>query len=144
LATESEKIKTEFDKKLEAAGYVRKEDVQATVDRSIFIAREQAKLDSTNAGWETTMETDDFKSWLKAQSDDVHTLAESDYAKEAGQVFDLYEKGRAQTADTERKKQDKNNKVTKLKKAIPPTKGGDKVQTGAMTEHEAIMAGFNS
>ena len=51
---------------------------------------EMAKVELKYENWTEDVKTDDFKAWMQVQADDVKALAESDRAKDATKLLDLY------------------------------------------------------
>ena len=102
-------------------------------------ARALAYIDFKHDGWEGTINTPDFKSWMNAQAPEVKALADSSQPKDAVKMLDLYVDHRKQVieAETVRLKKQK-----RLEGAVTPVGMGGSPTPGAISDEEAFARGF--
>lgn len=112
-----------------------KPDLQAGFQQ----ARQYAQVDIKHEGWEDTVKTPEFGTWLKSQPADVQALSTSEKAKDAIKLLDTYTAHQTKVAadETARQKREK-----RLAAAVTPTGTTGTPQTG-INDDQAFERGFN-
>ncbi len=71
----------------------------------------ERELSDLHPGWIQTVKSDGFKEWLKAQPDDVRTLAQSDDVDDAAQLLDGFKKHKDEAAEAARLEADRKKRL---------------------------------
>lgn len=120
-------------------GYVSREDMQQAIATATFEARQAAIVDFRHQGWEDTVATPEFRSWLMAQDENTKAFAESDLASDTIALLDLYTKSK-RPADVGKKEKQQQ----RLKSAVSPTQGRATPRPAASTEEDDFLAAFDN
>ena len=101
-------------------------------------ARALALIDSKHPGWEETVNTAEFKSWVNTQAPEVKALVDSTKAPDAVEMLDLYAGHRTAlaTAEAERLKKER-----RLAGAVTP-KGTPQPITTGIGDQQAFERGY--
>ncbi len=109
-------------------------------------AREFARVDARHPDWEDDIKNEDgtlkpeFDAWMKTQTPEIQALAQSDRAKDAIRMIDLYYEHRKTAAD---KAADEAANKQRLEQAIP-AKGTRAQRQQTPSEREAAEKAFAS
>ena len=80
---------------------------------------QEAKIEGKYEDWREVVQTKDFAAWLEVQKPEVKVLANSDQAKDAIKMLDLFHTAKAKPVETIRQERE-----SRLAAAAAPTKGG--------------------
>ena len=102
------------------------EDVSSLVREQVEANRsemkvllQEAKIEGKHEDWRDVVQTKDFSAWLEVQKPEVKVLANSDTAKDAIKMLDLFHAAKAKPVDSIRQERE-----SRLNAAAAPTKGG--------------------
>ena len=100
-------------------------------------ARNFARVDIAHEGWEDTVKTPEFSTWLKSQPEDVQALAASDHARDAIKLLDGFKASKSPAQSPA-----KEDPKARLEAAVAPTKATAVTKPEPMTEEQAAAAAF--
>ncbi len=81
---------------------------------------QEARIEGKYEDWQEVVKTTDFDAWFKVQQPEVRQLANSDSAKDAIRMLDLFHEAKAKPADVI-----KQERGARLAAAAAPAKGGN-------------------
>lgn len=106
-------------------------------------ARQLARIDMAHDGWEETVKTPAFKTWIEAQDEDTQALASSSKAKDAIKLLNAFkESNKSPEPEPEQEAPEKRDPKARLAAAVTPTNGNTAVHRETITEQEAADAAF--
>jgi len=107
-------------------------------------------IEEKHAGWQTTVATKEFATWLEDQPKATRDLAASPRAKDAIKLLDTFKarnESANQTAEEERARREKEEaarrrRQTRLETAVTPKGGAQVAGQSGMSDDEALEYGF--
>jgi hypothetical protein len=109
---------------------------QEDAEEEKFFAEERAVLRSAHPDWQKIRTDPDFAPWVRAQDDEVQTLAASDYGVDAAKVISLYK-------ESKMTQEEASQKQSRLERNKPATNGSRPGQRKRKTTiDEDIEAGW--
>lgn len=80
----------------QVAGYVQQQVAQTKAEMTRLV--EEARVEGKYENWRDTVKTPEFAAWYAVQAPEVRSLADSNSARDAIKMLDLYEQARARPA----------------------------------------------
>lgn len=110
-------------------------EAAAQIKAAVHEVRELSRIETKHPDWESVINTDDFANvWLPTQAPDIRALVNSNSAKDAIRLLDMY---------TESHKQpEKDGKADRLARAVAPSGNPAPVKKVQMTAQEAFDQHF--
>ena len=114
-------------------------EVQPMLATLVSQARHLTRIDSKHSGWEETVKTPEFKTWLNDQKADIRALADSENASDAIKLLDTYEEHRKGSKKPDAAR-DRNQRI--VDGAVTP-KGTQQTGPTTVPDSEGFARGFN-
>lgn len=120
------------------AGYVQQQVAQTRAEMQK--AFEESRVEDRHGDWKQTVQTQEFVSWFQMQSPEVRALAQSNAAKDAIRMLDMYEQ--AKTKPAKEVKQERSARLaaaatTPRGQTTPPAKSLDDMSAEELWNYEA-------
>lgn len=115
------------------------EQIEKRVSSQIDAAEERAYVRLKHPDWKNTVKTEDFKSWLQAQPEDMQARAESDLADDAIALLDGFNEHRKAREEAQRQQQ---KRQSRLQGAVAP-RGTPVPPVQGLSDEQALARGFN-
>jgi hypothetical protein len=121
----------------QVAGYVQQQVAQTKAEMAR--ALEEARVEGKYEDWRTTVATPEFMNWFNAQPSNIRVLAESNHAKDAIRMLDMYQQARVKPASEV--KQERSQRLaaaaTVRPGQTPPPKTLDDMSAEELWNYEA-------
>lgn len=121
----------------QVAGYVQEQVAQTKAEMARAI--EEARIEGKYEDWKTTVASPEFVTWFSAQPADVRSLAESEHAKDAIRMLDMYQASRVKPASEVKQERSQRLAAAATVKPgqTPPPKALDDMSVEELWNYEA-------